>query len=102
MAIKSFADQGTKDIFEGLNTKDARRVLPQDAWKVARRTLQLLNRVASTMELNAPGLRTKPLKYDRPGFYSVRVNDNYRIIFRFANGDAYAVSIENDHGRKTS
>jgi toxin HigB-1 len=101
MAIKSFADQTTSDIFHGLNTKDARRI-PQNLWKIAQRKLDLLQRAKSTMDLSLPGLRIHPLPYDRPGFYSIRANDTYRIIFRFENGDAHEVSIENDHGRKTS
>ena len=102
MAIKSFGNQGSKDIFEGLNTKDARRVLPQQLWKVARQKLELLNKVGSTLELSAPGLQTKPLTHDRPGFFSIRINLVYRIHFRFEKGDAYAVEINADHGRKTS
>jgi proteic killer suppression protein len=102
MAIKSFADQGTKDIFEGVNSKLSRRTLPQDLWKVGRRTLDLLNRVTSTLELNAPGLHTKPLKWDRPGFTSIRITDVYRIHFRFEQGNAFEVEINADHGRHTS
>ena len=49
-----------------------------------------------------PGLSFEPLKYDRPGFYGIRVNLRYRLIFKFENGDAYAVGIENYHGRKTT
>jgi plasmid maintenance system killer protein len=44
----------------------------------------------------------EPLKYDRPCYNSIRVNDRYRIVFTFVNGDAYDVTIENFHGRKQS
>ena len=101
MAIKRFADQGTSDIYHGLNTKDARRI-PQNVWKAAQRKLSALHTATSTQDLSLPGLRIEPLKYDRPGFYSICVNDIYRIIFRFEAGDAYEVSIESFHGRKQS
>jgi proteic killer suppression protein len=101
MAIKSFADQTTSDVFHGLNTKDARRV-PQEIWKVAQRKLDLLHRATSTQDLTQPGLHMKPLKYDRPGFYSIRINLVYRIHFRFENGDAHEVEINADHGQHTS
>lgn len=102
MAIKSFSDQGTKDVFEGLNTKAARRTLPQELWKIAQRKLDLLHRAASTQDLTQPGLQTKPLSHDRPGFYSMRINLVYRIHFRLETGHAYNVEINADHGRKTS
>lgn len=65
--------------------------------------LTLLHVATTTLDLSRiPGNRFEHLKHDRPGFNSIRVNDNYRLIFGFQNGDAYAVSIENYHGRKTS
>ena len=48
------------------------------------------------------GTQFKPLKHDMPGFNSLRINDRYRLIFRFDKGDAYGVQIDNYHGRKTS
>jgi len=102
MAIKSFADQGTKDVFEALNTKAARRVLPQELWKVAQRRLDLLNRMTSLQDLMQPGLDTKPLTHDRPGFHSIRINLVYRIHFRVAQGDVHDVEINQKHGRHTS
>ena len=62
-----------------------------------------LHAATSTLDLSGlPGLSFEPLKYDRPGFYSIRVNLRYRLIFKFENGDAYAVGLENYHGRKTT
>jgi toxin HigB-1 len=101
MAIKTFSDDTTSDIYHGLNTKAARRI-PQDSWKPAQRKMTLLHNATSTQDLNLPGLHTEPLKYDRPGFYSIRVNDRYRVIFRFEQGNAYDVQVENFHGRKQS
>lgn len=101
MAIKSFKDDAAADLFNGLNTKAARRI-PNELWKNARRKLVMLDQAATTLDLNAPGLNTEPLKHTMPGFFSIRVNLVYRIMFRFENGNAYDVHIGIDHGRKTS
>jgi proteic killer suppression protein len=102
MAIKSFADDTTSDIYHGENSKDARRI-PRDVWKPAQRKMTILHNATSTQDLSAlPGNRFEPLKHDRPGFFSMRINDNYRLIFSFVNGDASNVGIENFHGRKTT
>lgn len=106
MSIKTFADQSTYDIYYGHDTKDARRI-PKDVWPAARRRMAALNAAKSTLELaSVPGNQFKPLK-DTPGneyagFYSMRINLIYRLIFQFKDGDAYAVGIENYHGRTTS
>jgi proteic killer suppression protein len=88
-------------VFNGLNTKDARR-MPRQIWKGAQQKLDTLHRAKTTQDLNHPGLQLKPLKYDRQGFYSIRINLIYRIHFRFENGDAYEVEINADHGRNTT
>lgn len=101
MPIKSFANSMTADVAAGLNTKSS-RLLPQRVWKVAQRKLDSLQAAKSTQDLSAlPGNRFEELKHTRPGFYSIRVNDQYRIIFRFVNGDAFDVEITDDHtGRR--
>lgn len=102
MPIKSFANQTTADVANGLNTRHARQ-LPQRVWKAAQRRLDALQGAATTQDLSAnPGNRFEDLKHTRPGFYSIRINDQYRIFFRFVNGDAYDVEIEGyDHtGRR--
>jgi proteic killer suppression protein len=99
MAITSFANDTTADIYHGINSKAARRI-PQRVWKAAQRKLSLLHVATSTQDLTLPGLHFEPLKYDRPGFNSIRVNDQYRIVFQFAKGDASNVLIEDFHGRK--
>lgn len=102
MAIKSFADDTAADIFNGLKSKAARKV-PQDVWKAAQRKMNILNIANDTRDLSkVPGNHFESLEPDRPGFHSVRINDNYRLIFHFFKGDAYAVSVENYHGRKTT
>jgi proteic killer suppression protein len=102
MAIKSFADKTASDIFTGIKSKEARKV-PQDIWKVAQRKMNLLHAANDTRDLSSvPGNHFESLDPDRPGFHSIRVNDVYRVIFHFNRGDAYVVSVENYHGRKTS
>lgn len=60
----------------------------------------MLAAATSTQDLSLPGLRVEPLKYDRPGYYSVRINSQYRIVFKFDKGDAYDVSVEDYHDGK--
>lgn len=102
MPIKTFANQMTADVAAGLNTKHSRQ-LPQRVWTAARRRLDVLHEASTTQQISAlPGHRFEDLKHTKPGFYSVRINDQYRIFFRFQNGDAYDVQIEGyDHtGRR--
>lgn len=99
MAIRTFADQTTSDVFHGINSKAARRI-PQRVWKAAQRRMSALHAATQTLDLSLPGMHFEPLKHDRPGYNSIRVNDQYRIIFRFEHGDAYNVAIEDFHGRR--
>ena len=80
--IVSFKDPGTEDVFNGENTKAARRVCPPALWKVAARKLDLLDSAASLQDLRAPpGNRLEALRGDREGQYSIRINERYRICF---------------------
>lgn len=101
MAIQSFADQTTSDVFHGINSKAARRI-PRDVWSAAQRKMSALHAAKQTADLSLPGMHFEPLKHNKPGFNSIRVNDRYRIIFRFANGHAYDVALDNYHGRTQS
>lgn len=98
MAIKTFANRTTADIAHGENTKDARRIA-QRVWTAARRRLDALHAATSLNDLNLPGLRLENLKFTKPGFFSIRVNDQYRIVFRFESGEAHDVEIADYHGR---
>ncbi len=96
--ILDFADQGTEDAFHGTGSKAARRCLPQALWPAARRKLDRLNRATEARDLaDPPGNRLEALKGDRAGFFSIRVNEQYRIVFRFENGDARQVQIVGYH-----
>jgi proteic killer suppression protein len=80
--IISFRDPATEDIYNNENTKAARKACPQEIWGVARRKLDQLNRAAVLQDLAAPpNNRLKPLKGDREGQHSIRINDQYRICF---------------------
>ncbi|WP_294333979.1 type II toxin-antitoxin system RelE/ParE family toxin [uncultured Sphingomonas sp.] len=74
------------------------RKLPPDMQQTARRKLRILNRVKSPLELRVPpGNRLEELKGERKGTYSVRINDQWRITFRWVDGGADDVRIEDYH-----
>jgi proteic killer suppression protein len=78
--INSFADAGTEDVFDGNATKAALRVCPRVLWNVARRKLDQINAAIRLETLRVPpGNRLEPLKGERVGQYSIRINDKYRI-----------------------
>ncbi len=96
--ILEFADDGTEDIFHGNRSKAARRCLPPELWLAARRKLDRLNRATEPRDLaDPPGNRLESLKGDRAGYFSIRINDQYRIVFRFERSDARDVQIVDYH-----
>lgn len=96
--IKSFATSGTKDLFNGEDTKAARKVVSQQATDAAHRKLIMLNAVDRVEMLAVPrGNRLERLDGDRDGQYSIRINDQYRVCFRFEDGNAYDVEVADYH-----
>ncbi|MFH1219270.1 MAG: type II toxin-antitoxin system RelE/ParE family toxin [Candidatus Eisenbacteria bacterium] len=96
--IRSFRDSGTADIFDGLDTRAARRSCPPTVWAVARRKLDQINCVAELRDLAVPpGNHLEALKGDRVGQHSIRRNEQYRVCFRWENGEAYEVEIADYH-----
>lgn len=96
--IRSFGDRGTEAIFNGEDTKSARRTCPVQLWPAARRKLAAINAATSVNDLRlVPGNRYEPLKGDRKGQHSLRINDQYRIVFRWDAPDADGVVIEDYH-----
>jgi proteic killer suppression protein len=96
--IRSFKDQGTEDIFNGKNTKDARRICPPNLWSVAARKLDQLDSVGSLEDLRIPpGNRLEALSGDRKGQYSVRINDQYRVCFVWIDNEPDEVEIIDYH-----
>jgi proteic killer suppression protein len=95
--IQSFADKTTADLFREEKTRAARRV-PNDIWRVVQRKLKLLDTAAKLEDLAAsPGNRLELLKGDRAGRHSIRVNDQYRVTFRWEHGNAFEVRVEDYH-----
>jgi len=81
--IVAFRGQGTRDIFNGVNSRAARRTCPESLWKVAARKIDLLDSVTTLDELRAPpGNRMEALSGDRNDSHSIRINDQYRICFK--------------------
>ena len=95
--IRSFADATTDDLFHGRNSKAARRI-PRDIWPVVARKLDRVNAAADLSFLaDPPANRLEALKGDQKGRHSIRVNDQYRVTFRFDAGDAFEVRVEDYH-----
>lgn len=92
--IRSFADKQTAAIFAGL----AVRGLPQDIQKRARIKLKMIDAAKELLDLRSPpGNRLEELRGDRKGFYCVRVNDQWRICFAWADGEALDVELVDYH-----
>jgi proteic killer suppression protein len=95
--IQSFADDTTADLFRERSTKAARRI-PTDVWRVAQRKLKMLDVAQQLTDLESPpGNRLEPLKGDQKGRHSIRVNDQYRLTFRWEGNHAYEVCCEDYH-----
>jgi proteic killer suppression protein len=89
--IRSFRDRGAADVFDGRDTKAARRACPRAVWHVARRKLDQLNAAVSRDSLRLPpGNRWEKLSGDREGQDAIRINDQYRICYTWtAEGPAW-------------
>ena len=96
--IQSFRDKGTESVFDGADTRAARKRCPHSLWAIARRKLDQINRVGEVRELSVPpGNRLERLRGDRKNQYSIRINQQYRICFEWEDGHAYEVEIEDYH-----
>ena len=94
MAIRSFGDAKTEAVFNG--SRAAR--IPVDVARRARAKLQVLDAAASPNDLRVPpGNRLEALRGDLAGKYSIRINDQWRIVFRWKGADAYDVLILDYH-----
>ena len=95
--IISFGDITTADLYHGRTTKQVRR-FPPDITRGALRKLDILNAAHQLIDLRSPpGNRLEALKGDLSGFHSIRVNDQWRIIFRWVEGGAADVSLVDYH-----
>lgn len=92
--IKSFADRRTRDLF----TRGKARRLPPELIARAVRRLDYVHLAATLEDLRVPrSNRLHALKGDRIGQYAIAVNDQWRICFRFIDGDAFDVEICDYH-----
>ena len=96
--IVSFADAGTEDVFQGRDTRAARRACPAKLWPIVQRKLDQLNAAVSLGSLRVPpGNRLEALKGNRAGRFSIRVNDQFRICFGWTKAGPSDVEIADYH-----
>lgn len=96
--IVSFADQGTEDLFDGTNSKVARKILPVELHANAARKLDWLNRARTLEVLNTPpSNRLESLRGELAGYWSIRINSQYRIVFQWESGKALNVRVTDYH-----
>jgi proteic killer suppression protein len=92
--IQSFADKTTAGLFRDENARAARQAA-KEIWRIVQRKLKLLDAAAQLDDLAAPpGNHLESLKGDQAGRHSIRVNDQFRVTFRWENGNVYEVSVE--------
>ena len=98
MAIKSFKDNASEDINYGRTSKQSLKVLPKELHQKAQLKLARIGAATSLRDLQElRGNRLEALKGDRKGQFSIRINDQYRICFRWEIRDAYDVQIVDYH-----
>lgn len=97
--IKNFASQTAQDIYNGVNSRYSRK-LPRELHARAQRLLDQINAAPSLEFLSVPpGNRLEKLSGDLIGCWSLRINDRWRIIFRYEANDFYDVRIMDYHRR---
>ncbi len=95
--IASFGDEVTEAVFHGLPASRLRH-LPPNVVKVAVRKLDMLNAARSLLDLQSPpGNRLERLRGAFFGFYNLRVNDQWRLVFKWFAGDAREVRLTDYH-----
>jgi toxin HigB-1 len=96
--IVSFGDKGTEDVFDGRATKSARKACPSDLLRAARRKLDQINQAVNLGDLRAPpSNHLEKLKGEREGQYSIRINDQWPVCFRWTEMGAEDVAIVDYH-----
>ena len=95
--IGSFGNVLAEDLFDDKNSK-ATKAFPPELRRVARRKLQYLHEAADLRDLKSPpGNRLEGLKGELKGFHSIRINDQWRVVFRWSGGNAFDVQIVDYH-----
>ena len=94
---QSAGDKATSDLFHGISSSKVRK-LPTQILETATFKLDILNAATSLDDLRSPpGNRLEALRGDYKGFHSIRVNAQWRIIFRWQDSSAYDVAIVDYH-----
>lgn len=95
--ITSFSDRATEELFHGIQSRYSRK-LPNQIHETALYKLDTLN-AAQVLEdlLSPPGNKLEPLRGDLKGFHSIRINAQWRIIFRWVGNSAHDVQIIDYH-----
>ena len=97
--IASFGDRAraTADLYHGVTTSRAQR-FPPDVVAAVLRKLDMLNSARNLLDLRSlPGNRLEALRGDLRGLHSIRVNDRWRIVFRWVEGRAHQVRLVDSH-----
>jgi len=98
MGIRSFKNTGTEDINYGTASKEALRLLPKELHRKAQVKLARVGAATSIQDFREiKGNRFETLKGERKGQYSIRINDQYRICFRWEEENAVDVEITDYH-----
>lgn len=95
--IRTFADATTADIWNGVGSRAARRI-PKTIWSVVQRKLDQIDSLTKLDDLRVPPVnRVHALETDLAGYHAIRVNDQYRIVFRCEGRDAFEVRCTDYH-----
>jgi proteic killer suppression protein len=95
--IVSFGDKATQDLYHGRATARVRR-FPSDVVATALRKLDMVNAARDLLDLQSPpGNRLEALKGEWKSFHSIRVNEQWRVVFRWQGVDAYDLRLTDCH-----
>lgn len=95
--IRSFKSKGVEDLYNGVDSKAARKVCPPNVVRAALRKLDAVNAAAMLEDLKSPGNMLEKLKGHRAGQHAIRINDQYRVCFLWSDGDAEQVEVTDYH-----
>ncbi|MDU9047841.1 MAG: type II toxin-antitoxin system RelE/ParE family toxin [Candidatus Electrothrix sp. Rat3] len=96
--IQSFKNRGTEDVYDGKNSKHARKLCPRNLLRLATKKLEQIDSAATIDDLKVPpGNKLEQLSGDRTGQYSIRINSQYRVCFIWHDGHAEQVEITDYH-----
>jgi proteic killer suppression protein len=96
--IQSFKNQATEDLFNGEATKSALKLISRNLWNIVSRKLDQIDSVVTLNELRVPpGNHLETLKKDRQEQHSIRINDQYRVCFKWTESGPTDVEVTDYH-----